>query len=332
MKVLITGAAGFIGFHTARKFLEGDLEVIGVDNLNRFYDVNLKKLRLAELNKYSRFRFLNFDIRNDSLNDLISEGNFDSVVHLAAQASVRLPLDRTKEYLENNVLGYVNILQACITNNVKNLVYASSSSVYGNSSEEMLDEKNSNSKPISAYGLTKKFDEDITKLLNINSDLKTIGLRFFTVYGAWGRPDMAYFRLIKSAILNEPFRLFGSSKVVRDFTYIDDVVNSIDKLLVNFDKIKSEKNEIVNVGLSNPSSLQNMIEIIERISGNSINIVNLEKNKFDVNYTKADSRRLLELTGIQPKTNLENGLEAVFKWMNDKKYRSQLRSWTESTI
>jgi UDP-glucuronate 4-epimerase len=332
VKILITGTAGFIGFHLSKKMVECGFEVYGIDNLNDYYDVNYKLLRLSELgikleNKqeseikssiYSNFSFSKIDIRdNISLNEFFKKHKPELVVHLAAQAGVRYSLSNPDEYLTNNIVGFYNIINATRLNNVDTFFYASSSSVYGDSSVLPFSEIENVDKPVSLYAASKKTNELIAHTFSNLYNLKTVGLRFFTVYGPYGRPDMAYFDFTKSILNGTEIKVFNNGNLSRDFTYIDDIVKGI-MLLLNTYNVKSKNNisnyEIFNIGNSQPIKLLDFIKTIEECLGvNAIlNFVDMQKG--DVHNTYSDSSKLYSITNFKPQTKLIDGVFEFVSW------------------
>ena len=228
MKILLTGVAGFIGMHVASKLLERGDSVIGIDNLNSYYDPELKKERLKLLNNFERFNFKKIDISDsDEIKNIFSKHKFDRVVHMAAQAGVRDSIENPSEYIKSNLLGFANIIENCRNNKVEHFVYASSSSVYGGNTKTPFKENHSVDHPISLYAATKKSNELHAHVYSHLYGLPSTGLRFFTVYGPWGRPDMALFKFTKNIFENKPIDVYNSGKMVRDFTYIDDIVEGV---------------------------------------------------------------------------------------------------------
>lgn len=330
MTIIVTGAAGFIGSHFSKLLINQGLNVIGVDNLNDYYSPELKKLRLLDLEKDKNFRFLNADISDkDSISALIGKHKPQTIVHLAAQAGVRLPLTEYERYVQSNLIGFSNVALTAAENNVANLLYASSSSVYGNSTNLPYKESDKNLKQISFYGATKYSNEILSYSLSQTTGLKTRGMRFFTVYGPMGRPDMAYFRLIHSAISGKKFELYGDGSIRRDFTYISDVVKSIKLLSEDLSTQTQGFADVVNIGGGKPNSMIDLIECINKIADTNISI--LSKNAFsaDVKETLADCELQLNLTGFVPEVTLEEGIKQVYKWATGSEISSKLSSWVD---
>ncbi len=333
MSILITGTAGFIGFHTALNLIKKKKRVIGIDNLNNYYSVGLKKNRLKILNKHKKyFKFLKIDLtENQKLRKIIRENHIDKVINLAAQAGVRYSLDNPRDYLNSNVVGFFNLIEACKDYKVKRLIFASTSSVYGNNIEIPFKEIHTADHPIQFYAATKRSNELIAHAYSSLYKIETVGLRFFTVYGPWGRPDMALFKFVKNIIEKKKIYIYNFGNHVRDFTYIDDIVNGI--VLTTFSKKIFTKKfqlnanltpdqgickfKILNIGSGKRTSLKKYIKIIEReLKINSIKEY-LPLQKGDIQETLSNIQNLKKL-GYEPKTNPENGIKKFIKWY--KKY------------
>lgn len=315
MRILVTGSAGFIGHHVTASLLERGYFVFGVDNLNDYYSPKLKEYRNKLLDSQPNYQFIIGDISNrDFVKDLFISYKFDAVIHLAAQAGVRLPLDENYKYTQSNLVGFENIASNVLINNIKVFAYASSSSVYGNVAKTPLSESENLLKPNSYYGVTKLSNEMASNVIFKNSVTKTRGLRFFSVYGPMGRPDMAYFKLIANSVNGEEFNLFGDGTVRRDFTYIDDVVIATLRLLDQLFLEPKEVNDVVNVGGGQPFSMNELIKIIENISFKKIRIRNLPASALDSILTEADTALLNELTNFKPQTSLEFGIQKTYDW------------------
>ena len=317
MKLLITGVAGFIGFHTAKALLEQGHEVVGIDNINDYYDVRLKEDRLNHLNVYSAFLFERVDISFASeLEAIFQTHSFDYVLHLAAQAGVRYSIEQPMKYIESNIVGFTNLLECLRMHHVKRLLYASSSSVYGNSTDVPFSTEHRTDTPVSLYAATKKSNEVFMHAYSSLYGIKATGLRFFTVYGPWGRPDMAYFSFADAILNKKPIEVFNQGKLSRDFTYIDDVVNAIVKLLEHYqdDSRKDDSHLIYNIGNHHPVSLEEFISTIEELLGVAAKKEYVDMQKGDVLSTYADISGLQELIRYTPKTTLREGLELFLKW------------------
>jgi len=331
MKILVTGAAGFIGAFTSKAFVEQGHEVVGIDNMNDYYDVALKEGRLEWLNPLKGFSFVKMDLADkDSLMALFEEHKFDRVVNLAAQAGVRYSIENPHAYVDSNLIGFVNILEACRHNKVGHLVYASSSSVYGLNSKMPYATSDQVDHPVSLYAATKKSNELIAHSYSHLYDLPTTGLRFFTVYGPWGRPDMAYFKFTNKIYKGESIDIYNHGKMQRDFTYIDDIVEGVvritDKIPARDDDWTVETGDksrssapykIYNIGNNNSVELGEFVETLENVLG-----VTAEKNMLpmqagDVLATYANVDDLSNDVGFAPNTTLKDGLGEFAKWYKD---------------
>ena len=321
MKILVTGAAGFIGAHLCRSLLEEGHRVVGIDNLNPYYDPSLKAARLNYVkeseNAASAFIFHEMDICNqESLNRLFAGERFDLVCHLAAQAGVRYSIDCPDTYIRSNISGFFNILECCRHYPVKHLLFASSSSVYGNNASFPYKESDCTDEPVSLYAATKKSNELMAHSYASLYGIPCTGLRFFTVYGSWSRPDMAPFLFVKALFEGEEIKLFNCGDMMRDFTYIDDVTEGIVQVLP-----RSPEKEgghvpyrILNIGNSMPVKLDDFVATIERLTGITAKKALLPMQPGDVKATWADVSALKKLTGYSPSTSLERGLAAFVEW------------------
>ena len=309
--ILITGAAGFIGFHLARKLLEEGVNVIGVDNLNEYYDPSLKVARNNILLKYKNYSFIKKDIRDDDFTKELKKYKIDKICHLAAQVGVRYSLINPKLYEEVNVNGFLNILEFAREQNIKDIVFASSSSVYGGNKKPKngLSEEDRTDNPISVYGATKKADEMLAYSYHHLFGLNLTGLRFFTVYGPWGRPDMAYFSFTKAISEGKAIDVYNFGKMKRDFTYIDDVVNGIVPALE-----KPFGYEIINIGNSRTESLKRFINVIEAALDKKAKIRNLPLQKGDVLETYANIDKAIKLLDFNSKTKIDEGIPKFVDW------------------
>lgn len=314
--IMVTGAAGFIGFHLTKRLCDEGHYVVGVDNLNDYYDVQLKKNRLAELDVFvdhGLFLFKKIDIADLSgLEEIFDETKFDIVINLAAQAGVRYSLENPHEYIHSNIQGFMNILECCRHNSISKLIYASSSSVYGGNIKLPFSEADRVDNPVSIYAASKKTNELMAHTYSHLFGLNTIGLRFFTVYGPWGRPDMALNIFTKNIIEGKPLRIFNKGKHSRSFTYIDDIVESISKLL-NVENFEN-KYSILNIGGENTIDLMNYISVIEdalSLKG-SYNFLPLQLG--DVEKTEADSSSLSKIIDFSPKTDIKIGINKFVDW------------------
>ncbi len=329
VKVLVTGAAGFIGFHVSQKLLHQGNTILGIDNLNSYYDVSLKKARLQQIETHEKFRFYQLDIADrKSIAELFTQHNFDYVIHLAAQAGVRYSLENPYAYVDSNLVGFVNILEGCRHQNIKHLVYASSSSVYGKNKKIPFSTDDNVDHPVSLYAATKKANELMAHTYSHLYGIPTTGLRFFTVYGPWGRPDMAYFLFTKAILEEKPIKVFNYGKMKRDFTYVDDIVEGIARVIDNIpqsqtlnDTIENNKGsvpyKIYNIGNNQPVELSHFIEVLEDCIGKKAIKEFLPMQPGDVPMTYADVDELIKDVGFQPNTSLKTGLEKFVNWYRD---------------
>ena len=321
MKILVTGAAGFIGFHTCAQFLARSDEVLGIDNLNDYYSPELKRARLSRLSSLNGFRFDRLDIANGlAVDALFAKHGFDRVVHLAAQAGVRYSLRDPQAYIDSNLAGFVNVLEGCRRHGVEHLVYASSSSVYGGNIKMPFSEKDNVDHPVSLYAATKKANELMAHTYGHLYGLPTTGLRLFTVYGPWGRPDMAYFLFTKAILEGRPIDLFNHGNMKRDFTYIDDIVEAVVRVL---DRVatpeagSSVPYRLFNIGNQDPVALGDFVSCIEAALGRKAQKRFLPMQDGDVPATYADVTALAEWIGFQPTTPLSQGIERFVTWYVD---------------
>ena len=331
MRVLITGSAGFIGYHTSKRLLERGDEVIGVDNLNDYYDVNLKKSRLSRLIGIQNFIFHRADISDTKeVNRLFSEIKPERVINLAAQAGVRYSLINPHAYINSNIVGFTNILEGCRHNNIEHLVYASSSSVYGSNTRMPFSVDDNVDHPVSLYAATKKANELMAHTYSHLYNLPTTGLRFFTVYGPWGRPDMALFLFTRSILEGTPIDVFNYGKMQRDFTYIDDIVEGVIRVL---DKTpqpdpgwsaessstgsSNAPYKVYNIGNNNPVELIHFIETIEKCLDKVAQKNMLPLQPGDVPATYADIDALIHDVGFRPGTSIETGISRFIDWYKD---------------
>ena len=315
MKVLVTGAAGFIGYHLCRRLYENGHDIVGIDSMNAYYDVALKEMRLASLKELgNRFQFHKLDICDrGALFALIKEGRFDAVCSLAAQAGVRYSIQNPYTYVENNVAGFLNILEGCVQNQVPYLVYASSSSVYGRSGKQPFAESDQVDTPVSLYAATKKADELMAHVYSQMYGIPTVGLRFFTVYGPYGRPDMAYFKFADRIERGQEIEVYNNGQMKRDFTYIDDVTAGIEKVLTASYADKP-KYRIYNIGRGKPENLMDFIHLIEKGLDKKASLKLMPLQKGDVLETFADISALKRDFGYEPETDLEEGMAKFLAW------------------
>jgi UDP-glucuronate 4-epimerase len=320
-KLLITGAAGFIGYHLAEKLINNNYHIIGIDNLNDYYDPALKKARLNNLIKNSNFEFHQIDFtQNNTLIPIFKKNKFDHVIHLGAQAGVRYSITNPQFYIDTNISGFLNILENCKNHKVKNIIYASSSSIYGINENLPFSENDMTDSQISMYGVSKKTNELMAHAYSNLYGLKTIGLRFFTVYGPWGRPDMAPFIFTKAIIENKKIELFNEGNHTRSFTYISDIVEPIHRLIKINESEQNilNSNEILNIGGAETVKLLRFIDIIEKYIGRKAKIILKPMQKGDVKETNADISKLERITKYVPQVNIEEGIKRFIDWY--KKY------------
>lgn len=313
MIILLTGAAGFIGFHAANRLLSEGHQVIGVDNLNDYYDVSLKEARLTELQKHKGFEFHKVDISNHEALDVAIKGKgITHILHLAAQAGVRYSLDNPRAYVQANVMGHLNILEfARHSGTVEHIAYASSSSVYGDREDGPFREGDKVRSPASLYAATKLGGEMLAESYQRLYGISQTGLRFFTVYGPWGRPDMAYFIFIDKIMKGEPIELYAPDEMRRDFTYVDDIVEVLSAILASPPK---SGHEIYNLGNSKPNTLMQLVGAVEAACGQEAEKIILGKQKGDVSNTFADVNAAGRDFGFKPKTDLYEGVKRFVEW------------------
>jgi len=333
MKILVTGTAGFIGFFTAKKLLETNNDIIGIDSINDYYDHRLKNARLHEtgvdpdINDYNKevrsttypgYRFFKINLEDkEALSRLFEKEHFDKVCHLAVQAGVRYSIENPDSYINSNLVGFANILECCRHYDVKHLIYASSSSVYGGNDKVPYSEDDRVDNPVSLYVATKRANELLANVYARLYGISATGLRFFTVYGPWGRPDMAPFLFAKAISCGEPIKVFNNGNLSRDFTYIDDIVEGLIKVV---DKHPMEpENRIYNIGCSHPVNLMEFIEILEKAIGKPAKKVFLPMQPGDVYQTYADTSKLERDFGYKPTTSISEGIRKFIQW-----YQSEL--------
>lgn len=331
-KILVTGAAGFIGFHLSRQLLEKGNTVVGLDNINDYYDPGLKYARLNELginkaeasyfnktaysSKFEKFTFIRMNLENkNEINNLFISEKFDAVIHLAAQAGVRYSLENPDAYINSNIVGFLNILEGCRHHKIKHLIYASSSSVYGNNAKIPFSESDQVDAPVSLYAATKKSNELMAHSYSHLYNIPTSGLRFFTVYGPWSRPDMAPILFADAITKGEPIKVFNNGDMYRDFTYIDDIVNGI-IITLNNTPIKGDNNppyQLFNIGNGQPVHLKQFIELIELNIGKKSIKHNMPMQAGDVAKTWASTTEL-ERLGYKSSVNINDGIKSFIKW------------------
>ena len=316
-RILVTGAAGFIGYHLSRRLLEHGMRVFGADNVNSYYDPSLKRARLSELAPFEQFTFLEGDLADESFVErLFAEAKPDVVVHLAAQAGVRYSIENPRAYIESNVVGFFNVLEQVRHHPVQHFLYASSSSVYGNRDKTPFSVEDRVDKPVSLYAATKKSNELFAYTYSHLYGVPATGLRFFTVYGPFGRPDMAYFSFTKAILADKPIDVFNGGDMLRDFTYIDDVTACLETML--FCPPKPDEtgapNAVYNIGNHNPVKLIDFIGAIESALGKKAQLHFLPMQAGDVEKTYADIESTRRDFGFEPKTQISDGLKQFANW------------------
>lgn len=330
-KVLITGGAGFIGFHLSNLLLDKGYQVIGIDNLNDYYDIRIKEGRLVILQGRENYTFYKMDIKDkNDVDNLFAEHRPDYVVNLAAQAGVRYSLINPYAYVDSNLIGFVNILEACRHYPVKHLLYASSSSVYGGNKVAPFSTEHQVDHPVSLYAATKKSNELMAHTYSHLYKIPTTGLRFFTVYGPWGRPDMAYFSFTQDILSGKPINVFNYGKMKRDFTYVDDIVEGVYRLLDTIPQANTEWNEttdklsesfapykVYNIGNNEPMELEKFITVLEDKLGQKANKNYMDMQPGDVTMTYADTTDLEKAIDFKPSTSVEEGLGKFVDWYKE---------------
>jgi len=331
MKILITGAAGFIGFHVAERLLAQGHDVVGIDNLNDYYDVNLKRARLARIETQPNFRFLKLELADRAaMAELFARERFERVIHLGAQAGVRYSIDNPHAYADANLVGHLNVLEGCRQNGVGHLLYASSSSVYGLNRKTPFSTSDSVDHPVSLYAATKKANELMSHSYAHLYDLPTTGLRFFTVYGPWGRPDMALFKFTQAILDGKPIDVYNQGDMRRDFTYIDDIAEAVVRLTeviptrnpawtveTGTPAESSAPYRVYNIGNSQPVQLTEFIHQLEQALGVTAQMNLLPMQPGDVLETSADTSALEAAIGFKPRTDLQVGLEQFVAWYRE---------------
>lgn len=320
--ILVTGAAGFIGFHVTRQLLSEGRSVVGLDNLNSYYDPALKQARLAQLAGDSRFAFVKADLADrETMAALFARHRFPEVVHLGAQAGVRYSIEQPQSYADSNLQGFLNVLEGCRNNGCRHLVYASSSSVYGANTKLPFSERDRTDHPVSFYAATKKANEVMAQSYSHLYQLPVTGLRFFTIYGPWGRPDMAMFLFVKAILAGQPIRIFNHGRMRRDFTYVDDVTRVVSKLIdrapVDNPSAANAPSRIYNVGNHRPEELMHVVGLLERELGRTAVKELLPMQAGDVVETFADVEDLMRDTGFAPSTPIEHGVHNFVTWYRD---------------
>jgi len=330
-KVFVTGVAGFIGFHLARRLLKDGYQVVGIDNINPYYDIALKEARLEALKNESNFTFIKMDLADrKQLERLFASQKFEVVVNMAAQAGVRYSIENPFAYVDSNLVGFVNLLECCRHNNVKHFVFASSSSVYGANTKMPFSVHHNVDHPVSLYAATKKANELMAHTYSHLYRLPCTGLRFFTVYGPWGRPDMALFLFTRAILEDQPLKVFNHGKMQRDFTYIDDIIEGVVRVLGRLPQpnprwsgaapdpgTSSAPYKVYNIGNNNPVELIKFIEVIEAALGKKAQKKFMDLQPGDVVATYADVDDLMQDVGFKPATPIEIGVERFVEWYKD---------------
>ena len=328
MTILVTGAAGFIGFHVCQRLLADGYQVIGLDNLNDYYSVDLKQARLAHLTPQPNFQFYKIDLADQAAIDgLFARHAFTKIIHLAAQAGVRYSLQNPHTYISSNLVGFFNMIEAARAKHVGHFVFASTSSVYGSNTKMPFSTSDNTDHPVSLYAATKKSNEAIAHSYAYMHGLPVTGLRFFTVYGPWGRPDMAYFLFADAIAKGQPMTLFDQGLLRRDFTYIDDIVEGIVRIAQqppstdqDYDRshpdpaTSSAPYRVLNIGNHTPVPVKDLVALLEEALGKKANIIHAPMQKGDVEATFADVDPLTQLTGFKPQTPLEVGIRNFVSW------------------
>lgn len=331
MKILVTGTAGFIGFHLANALIEKGEDVVGLDNINDYYDINLKYARLLEAGieretvdwneftrskKYLGYRFIRMNLEDkEGIMKLFAEEQFDYVIHLAAQAGVRYSIDNPGVYIQSNITGFYNILEACRHYPVKYLLYASSSSVYGNNEKVPFSEDDKVDHPVSLYAATKKSNELMASAYSHLYGIAMTGLRFFTVYGPWGRPDMAVYMFTEAIMQGRPLQVYANGTLQRDFTYVDDIVNGMLSILER--QKEANPPALMNIGNNRPVTVSTLVSLIEETTEGKAIIEYLPMQPGDVKATFADITRISNFSGFSPQTDLGAGLRRFVDWYRD---------------
>ena len=328
MRILVTGAAGFIGFHVANRLLTDGHEVVGLDSVNQYYDVRIKEARLALLQAQNKFEFVRAALADpEAMNQLFDRCDFERVIHLAAQAGVRYSLERPDAYITSNILGFLQVLEECRYRKVPHLIYASSSSVYGASTQMPFSVQRGADHPLSMYGATKRSNELMAHSYSYLFGLPTTGLRFFTVYGPWGRPDMVLFKFTKAILEGQPINLYNNGHMKRDFTYVDDVVESVvrvmDVIPARDPHWSSDRPDpgssvapyrLYNVGNQEPVDLLEVVSLLEQALGKTTRKNLLPMQPGDVAATHADVASLQAVTGVTPRTSMREGIRRFVNW------------------
>ena len=331
MRILVTGAAGFIGSAICEQLVLSDHNVTAVDNFSDYYDVSLKHLRVKELLNPVNLEVLNLDICDQvKVEKIIASSRPEIVIHLAAQAGVRLGVSDSRKYVDSNLVGFSNVLISAIENKIPKFLYASSSSVYGDKADIPYRESELNLHPNSFYGSTKLANELLVPTLVKNSETTARGLRFFTVYGPWGRPDMAYFRMIANVIAGAEFKFFGDGSIERDFTFISDAVRSVINLTLELERRKPGFSDVVNLGGGRPLSMNYLMEVVGSLTGKKVSFERFETNLNDARKTMSDASYIQNLIGSKPSTKLEDGISTTIEWASRNEISANLDKWVKS--
>lgn len=332
MRGIVTGSSGFIGAALTENLIASGWTIVGLDSHTDYYSISLKEARTRKLQQHSNFTFAQIDLTDtEALEKIIVEFQPDTVFHLAAQAGVRIPVDGIHKYTKANLVGFSNIIQLSVRHSVPNFLYASSSSVYGDFAQIPFTESELQLSPTSFYGATKLSNEILTRPLVTGSNTRARGMRFFTVYGPMGRPDMAYFRIITSLITGSKFELYGNGMVERDFTYIDDCIEMITRLEAEISTREKGFVDVVNIGGGHPVSINELIRLTTDELGIQLKIQQGDSNPNDAARTMADATYLLQLVGIKPDTPLKTGLSKTIEWASKNVTPSQLLDWVNSS-
>jgi UDP-glucuronate 4-epimerase len=331
MRILVTGAAGFIGSAICEQLVLSDHNVTAVDNFSDYYDVSLKHLRVKELLNPLNLEVLNLDICDQvKVEKIIASSSPEIVIHLAAQAGVRLGVSDSRKYVDSNLVGFSNVLISAIENKIPKFLYASSSSVYGDKADIPYRESELNLHPNSFYGSTKLANELLVPTLVKNSETTARGLRFFTVYGPWGRPDMAYFRMIANVIAGAEFKFFGDGSIERDFTFISDAVRSVINLTLELEGRKPGFSDVVNLGGGRPLSMNYLMEVVGSLTGKKVSFERFETNLNDARKTMSDASYIQNLIASKPSTKLEDGISTTIEWASRNEISANLDKWVKS--
>ena len=333
MKILITGAAGFIGAHLAKEMIDENIEVALIDRFSDYYAPEFKLERVRNLINVDQSNIHRVDLSSFvETRQILLNVKPDAIIHLAAQPGIRLPREQNYRYLFDNMDGFTNILNAALDASVDTVLYASSSSIYDDSGDEPFSEKVTRPNPKSFYGLTKLWNEQIAQLYANQYGMKVRGMRFFTVYGPWGRPDMAYFRIVSACLGQYKFKLFGDGSIKRDFTFVSDVTSRIRNLLPDLMARSAGFSDVVNIGGGTPYSILDLINEVQSRTGNEIEISRLKTNPLDLRLTVADKTYGSSIFKTESFVNLRDGVDRVVSWAENANIRDRLLGWIKSTI